>query len=173
MQLRDSNRVAILSAFAVGIHSIEGLIPSPIPWLRLGLANIITLVALALYGLYPAIMVTLVRVVLGSLFTGTFLGPAFLLSLGGGLASTLAMSFCFLTMPRLFSAVGISIIGALFHNAVQLLIAHVFFVRRVEAILLIAPIILLTGTLTGNGFVSEVLIKNLKKSPETIQNVIQ
>lgn len=175
MQSRDKYRIAILSAFALGIHGVESLIPSPIPWLRLGLANVITLVTLVLYGLYPAIMVTLVRVVLGSLFTGTFLGPAFLLSFGGGLSSTLAMGFVFLKMPRLFSAIGISIIGALFHNSAQLVIAHFFFIGRIEAILLIAPIIALIGILTGalNGFLSEILIKNLKKSGHSIQNVTQ
>lgn len=175
MQLRDKYRIALLSAFALGIHGIESFIPTPIPWLRLGFANIITLATLVLYGMYPAIMVTLIRIVLGSLFSGTFLGPAFMLSLGGGMASTLAMGIVFLTMPRLFSAVGLSIIGALFHNISQLIIAYFFFVQRIEAILLITPLIMLFGTLTGtfNGFVSEMLIKNLKKSGQTIQNVIQ
>jgi heptaprenyl diphosphate synthase len=175
MQLRDKNRIALLSAFALAIHSIESFIPTPIPWLRLGFANIITLVTLSQYGLYPAVMVTLIRVVLGSLFSGTFLGPSFLLSLGGGTASTLAMWLALASMPRVFSATGISIIGALFHNAAQLIIAYFLFVRRIEAILFIAPLIILFGTLTGaiNGFISAMLIKHLKISDQTIQNVMQ
>jgi heptaprenyl diphosphate synthase len=175
MQLRDRYRIALLSAFALGIHGIESLIPTPIPWLRPGFANIITLVTLILYGLYPAVMVTLIRVVLGSLLSGTFLGPAFLLSLGGGTTSILAMGIVFIAMPRLFSAVGLSIVGALTHNIAQLIIAYFFFVQRIEAILLITPLIMLLGTLTGtlNGFISEMLIKNLKNSGQTIQNVIQ
>ena len=103
MQLRDRNRIALLAAFALAIHSIESLVPTPIPWIRLGFANIITLVTLMLYGLYPAVMVTLIRVVLGSLFAGSFLGPGFLLSLGGGVASILSMGIIFMTFPRLFS----------------------------------------------------------------------
>jgi len=173
MQLRDRKRIALLAAFALGIHSIESLVPTPIPWLRLGFANIITLVTLILYGLYPAVMVTLIRVVLGSLFAGTFLGPGFLLSLGGGVASILSMGIIFMTFPRLFSAVGLSIIGAMTHNIGQLIIAYFFFVQRIEALLLIAPLIVLLGTLTGtfNGFVSELLVRNLQKSGQTIQNV--
>jgi heptaprenyl diphosphate synthase len=175
MQLRDKYRIALLSAFALGIHGIESLFPSPVPWLRLGFANIITLATLVLYGMYPAIMVTLIRVILGSLFSGTFLGPAFLLSLVGGIASTLAMGLVLSAVPRLFSVVGLSIIGALFHNISQLIIAYFFFVQRIEAILLITPFIILLGTLTGtlNGFISEMLINNLKISAQTIQNVSQ
>lgn len=175
MQLHDKYRIALLSACALGIHSLESLIPTPIPWLRLGFANIITTITLVLYGLYPAIMVTLIRVVLGSLLSGTFLGPAFLLSLGGGIASTLSMGVVFLILPRLFSAIGLSIIGAMFHNIAQLIIAYFFFVQRIEAIILIAPLIMIIGTLTGtmNGFISEILIKNLKNSGQTIQNVMR
>lgn len=173
MQLQDKYRIALLSAYALGLHGFETLLPSPIPWMRLGLANIITITALFLYGTRAAVMVTLIRVVLGSLFAGSFPGPGFILSLGGGLASTLAMSTIFSLAPRLFSAVGLSIFGALFHNIVQLVIAYFLFIQKIEAVLLITPLMIMLGTLTGtvNGVVSELLIKNLKNSPEKLQNV--
>jgi heptaprenyl diphosphate synthase len=95
MQLQDKYRIALLAAYAIGLHSFESLLPSPVPWLKLGLANIITLVTLLLYGMRTAIAVTLIRVILVSLFTGTFLGPAFILSLGGGIISTVTMGFIF------------------------------------------------------------------------------
>jgi heptaprenyl diphosphate synthase len=118
-------------------------------------------------------MVTLIRVMLGSLFAGTFLGPAFFLSLGGGLAGTLAMGLIYSAAPVLFSALGLSIIGALFHNIAQLSVAYFLFIQKIEPMLLITPIIILLGTLTGavNGIVSDLLIRNLKKSMEKIQNV--
>lgn len=173
MQLQDKYRIALLSAYALGLHGFETLLPSPIPWMRLGLANIITITALFLYGTRAAVMVTLIRVVLGSLFAGTFPGPGFILSLGGGLASILAMASIFSLAPRLFSAVGLSIVGALFHNIVQLVIAYFLFIQKIEAVLLITPLMILLGTLTGtvNGVVSELLIKNLKNSHEKLQNV--
>ncbi|MBI5188089.1 MAG: Gx transporter family protein [Nitrospirae bacterium] len=171
MQSHDKYRIALLSAYALALHGFEGILPTPIPWLRLGLANIITLTTLLLYGFRPAIMVTLIRVILASLFTGTFLGPAFILSLGGGVTSTLAMGLILSLMPELFGPVGLSLIGALFHNIAQLLLAYVIFIQRIEAILLISPIIILIGTLTGsvNGIISEILIKNLKNTEKHLE----
>lgn len=166
MQLQDKYRIALLSAYAVAFHAFESLLPTPIPWLRLGLANIITLVTLLLYGFRAAMVVTLIRVILASLFIGTFLGPAFILSLGGGVTSTVAMGLILSVAPRLFSTIGLSLIGALFHNIAQLVLAYFLFIQRIEAILLISPFIILIGALTGtvNGVISDLLIKNLKKT---------
>ncbi len=172
MQLQDKYRIALLSAYAIALHGFESLLPTPIPWLRLGLANIITLVALCLYGTRVAMMVTLIRVTLSSLFTGTFLGPSFMLSLGGGITSTLAMGSVMYIAPRLFSPIGLSLIGALFHNITQLLLAYILFIQRIGAILLISPFIVLLGVLTGtvNGVIADLLVKNLKKNSEKVQN---
>jgi heptaprenyl diphosphate synthase len=173
MELQDKYRIALLSAYAIGLHGFESLLPTPIPWLRLGLANIITLVTLLLYGMRPAIMVTLIRVIVVSLFTGTFLGPAFVLSLAAGIMSTLAMGSALFLSPGLFSVIGLSIIGAFFHNIIQLVLAYFLFIQRIEAILLITPFILLIGTLTGtvNGIISDILMKNLKIAANKSQNV--
>jgi len=175
MQLQDKHRVAILSAYALALHGFETLFPTPIPWLKPGFANIITLVALLLYGFRTALMVTLIRVVLASIFIGTFLGPAFILSTGGGLASVVAMGLSIKYFKNIFGTVGISLIGALFHNIAQLSLAYYFFIQRLEAVLIISPAILLIGSLTGivNGIVSDILIKKLlKKETEKIQNVV-
>ncbi len=173
MQLQDKYRIAVLSAFALALYGIESLVPTPIPWLRLGLANIVTLVALIMYGFRTAMTVTLIRVILGSLFTGTFLGPAFVLSLGGGVASTAAMGLAYLACKDIFGPVGLSLIGAFFHNSAQLALAYFLFIQRIEAMLIIGPVIILIGTLTGmaNGTVSGLLIKNLMKNDDVrIQN---
>jgi len=173
MQLQDKYRIAVLSAFALALYGVESLIPTPIPWLRLGLANIVTLVALVLYGFRTAMTVTLIRVILGSLFTGTFLGPSFILSFGGGVTSTAAMGMTFLVFRDMFGPVGLSLVGAFFHNAAQLTLAYFLFIQRMEAMFVIGPVIILIGTLTGvaNGAVSGLLIKNLlKKEGGKIQN---
>ena len=176
MQLQDKHRIAILSAYALALHGFESLLPTPIPWLKLGLANIITLVALILYGFRTALMVTLIRVVLASILIGTFLGPAFILSAGGGIASVIAMGLSIKMFKNIFGAVGISLIGALFHNIAQLALAYFLFIQRIEAMLIIAPLIVLIGSVTGilNGIISDLLIKNLlKKDSEKIQNVAE
>ncbi|MCL5236442.1 MAG: Gx transporter family protein [Nitrospirae bacterium] len=166
MESQDKYRVALLSSYALALHGFETLIPSPIPWLRLGLSNIVTLVTLYQYGMKPALMVTLIRVVLGSLFLGTFLGPAFFLSLGGGLAGAFSMGIVITLFPGLFSPLGLSLIGALFHNTAQLFIAYLFFIQRIDAIILVAPVLIAAGTLTGaiNGIAARYLVIEIQKA---------
>ncbi len=172
MQLQDKYRIALLSAYALALHGFESLIPMPIPWFRVGLANIITITAFIVLGFRAALMVTLIRVFIASIFTGSFLGPGFMLSMGGGLSSVLAMGLVYYSVPWLFGPVGLSLIGALFHNLSQLLLAYVLFVQKIEPILLITPILLLIGTITGflNGLVADLLVKGLKNSGASIQN---
>ena len=173
MQSQDNYRIALLSAYALALHGFESLIPMPIPWLKVGLANIITITTFILFGFKAAFTVSLIRVTIASLFSGTFLGPGFVLSMGGGIASTLAMGMVFTVIPGLFGPMGFSLIGALFHNLAQLVLAYLLFVQKIEPVLLIAPVLILIGTLTGfiNGLVADLLIKNLKNSGVTIQNI--
>jgi heptaprenyl diphosphate synthase len=161
----ETIHIALLSAYAVGLHSIEALIPTPIPWLRLGLANIITLTTLYLYGLRAGMTVTLVRVFIRSLLAGTFLGPAFIMSLGGGITSTLVMWTVIVVSRRILGPVGVSITGALTHNVTQLVLAYALFVRQLKAIVLISPFILAAGIITGafNGIVTNLIIKKIEE----------
>ncbi len=168
MQSQDNLRIAILAAYAIALHGFEKLIPTPLPWLRFGLANIITVTALILYGFRAGMMITLIRVTIGSFITGTFLGPAFLLSFGAGIMSTCSMALIIMLTPRLFSPIGISIIGAMFHNITQLFLAYIVFIKRIEVVIILSPVIILIGTLTGtlNGIVSGMLIDGLNKHNE-------
>lgn len=164
----ENFHIALLAAYAIGLHSVEALIPTPIPWLRFGFANIITLTTLLLYGLKAGMTVTLIRIFIVSLFTGTFLGPAFVLSLGGGVSSTLVMWMAMVLFGRFFGPIGLSLLGALAHNIAQLFLAYLFFVRRLEAIIFISPIIILLGIITGtfNGIVTGLIIKRVKETKE-------
>jgi len=164
MQSQDRVRIALLAAYAIGLHAIERLIPSPLPWLRFGLANIITLTAIILYGFRTGLMITLIRVFLGSLFLGTFLGPGFVMSLGGGTVSTIAMAGAYKTFRKAFSPFGLSLIGAFFHNLTQLTLAYLLFVRRYEVILYLSPVILFLGIITGgiNGLICSIIVKRLE-----------
>ena len=164
----ETLHIALLSAYAVGLHSIEAFIPTPVPWLRLGLANIITLTTLCLYGLRAGMTVTLTRVFVRSLIAGTFLGPAFVMSLGGGVASTLVMWALSFVFRRHLGIVSLSVFGALAHNIVQLFLAYFLFVRRIEAILIISPVILFFGTITGifNGIITNLIIKKIEGKKE-------
>lgn len=172
MPSQDNYRIALLSAYALALHGFESLIPMPIPWLRIGLSNIITLATFILFGFRSALMVTLIRVMLASVFTGSFLGPGFILSLGGGVSAIFAIGIVSYAVPGLFGTVGLSLISAFFHNLTQLFLAYVLFIRSIEPVLFITPILILIGALTGlvNGLVADLLIKGLKNSVDSIQN---
>ena len=87
---REDYVVAWLAALAIAIHIIESALPSPLPGVKPGLANVVTVAALILYGWRVAVWVSVLRVIAGSMLIGTFLSPTFVLSLSGALAALLA-----------------------------------------------------------------------------------
>ncbi len=118
--------IAVLVAFAVVIHTVEAAlpVPMPVPGVRLGLANVITLLAISLFGFRSGLLVAVLRTVLGSLLIGHFLGFGFWLSLSGGLVSSLAMAA---VMPLVHcgqaTLITASVLGAAVHNLVQIAVA--------------------------------------------------
>lgn len=152
----DAGRMAALVATACVMQVAESMIPHPVPGIRLGLANMVTLVAMAQYGFAAAMEVALLRAVLGSLVLGTFLSPGFLLSFVSAGFSTLVMWAAWTVSVRfpgkLLSIVGVSVAGAAAHNASQLVLAYLFLVRH-ESIFYFVPWMAAgaagTGWLTG------------------------
>ena len=114
---------AILIALALALSYAERFIPLqlliPLPGVKLGLANIVTLMALYLLGGKQAFAILAVRCVLGSLFGGGITGLLF--SLTGGLLSMAVMTLC--KRISIFSIYGVSVLGAAAHNVGQILAA--------------------------------------------------
>ncbi len=111
--------IAMLTAMTVVISILEGFIPLVIPDIKLGLANIIILIMLYEFKPYEAFLVDMVRVLIVALIKGTIASPIFFLSLFGMLAS-----FCIMLLFsrfKGFSIVIVSILGAVFHMAGQIL----------------------------------------------------
>ncbi|MBF0540006.1 MAG: Gx transporter family protein [Nitrospirae bacterium] len=167
MQSQDKYRIAVLAAYAIALHGVERFIPMPIPWLRFGFANIIALTTLILFGFKAAMFVTIIRIVIGSMIIGTFLGPAFIMSLTAGISATLFMGLFYTLFGRLFSPIGISLIGALFHNLAQLGTAYFLFIHNLNAMLMIAPLIILIGIFSGalNGAATALIIQKIRENP--------
>lgn len=157
--------LALLVAMATALHVVEGMlsIPLPVPGAKLGLANIITLLAIYLYGFRDGLKVSLMRVVLGSLIGGMFLSPGFLLGLSGALCSTVVMALL-LKHSKCFSMIGVSLAGAVGHNLGQLLAACLLL--QSAAIIYYLPILLLAGIPTGfiTGYLLNSLIAHDNKS---------
>ena len=151
--------LGVLTSAAIIISIIESFIPSiGIPGIKLGLANILILVTLYELGPKEAILVNVLRVYLSALLRGTILTMGFVMSLSGAIASFLAMLFFYLIVKK-FSIIGVSVIGAIFHVAAQLLVASIY--MGASIVLIYLPFIGLSAIITGIfvGIVAEIIIK--------------
>lgn len=127
MDTRKIVFLGLLVAIAGVLHAVEGWLPLPVPvpGVKLGLANIVSLAAISLFGWREALAVAVARVALGTLLGGVFLGPSFALGLGGAVASTLAMAWAHERWRPTLSLAGVSVAGAAVHNLAQLGVAAV------------------------------------------------
>jgi len=141
-------QMSFLVAVASILFSIETLVQSPIPGVRLGLANIATILSLKWWGMKEAVIVLVMRVLIGSFLTGKFLQPVFLFSLSGGLAAAVAMGLVMVYENRVFSLIGISILGALFHNLTQISVAYFLYIHQIEIFFLL-PLFIFSSLITG------------------------
>lgn len=155
--------MAMLTALALGIFILEAQIPPivPIPGIKLGLANIITLAAMILLGRKEAGAILVCRVIMGSMFAGS--AASFIYSASGALLSYIAMCILVGIIPEgqlwLTSA-----ISAIFHNVGQL-IACVFIVKTPQ-IWVYFPILAISGVITGifTGITAKYLVRALRKN---------
>ncbi len=166
-QSGDMDRItwlAFLVAVGVVFHRLEALLPLPSPWVKIGLANIATLIALVFFGFREAMMVTLHRVFLSSLLGGTFLSPTFLLSLIGGISATLAMGMVYRGGHNPFSMIGISITGAYVHTVSIVLCVYLVFARS-EGFLKLLPVFLIFALFSSlfTGMAANLAVRKFKK----------
>ena len=147
MNLHRMTRIALLTALSLILFVLEGFLPLPlpVPGAKLGLAAIVTLIALHLLPARDAALLLTLRILLASFFGG---GVApMLYSLAGGAASFAAMAL--LKKYTQLSIVGISAAGGFLHNMAQLLVAAA--VMQTTALFSYAPVLGFVGILTGIG----------------------
>lgn len=163
-RVRKLARLALLLALATVMHTVESLLPLNVLWFRFGFANIIGIVTLYLFGFKDAFLLTVGRIFLGALAAGLFGSPAFILSFAGGTTAILAMGIVHRYASRLFSEVGISVIGAVCHNLAQLTVAYLILIKS-EGLLLILPLMILASLGTGvlNGIAARFVIGHFRK----------
>lgn len=150
---------SLLISLALILSYIESLFPTsliiPIPGIRLGLANIVTMFALFYLGFVSAMTISVLRCVLAALMFGGL--SSLLFSLSGALLALITMQVLKYGYNKLFSILGISIGGAAAHNTGQILMASLM--MRNTAIFAYLPILLLAGMVMG--FVTAVVAQNL------------
>ena len=158
--------LAMFIAIAVTLHVLETLLPSPVPWLRLGLANIMTLAALYLYGGRAAWTVSLARVGVGALLLGRLFTPGFWRAAAGAIVATTAMIIVYRVAGRRLSPIGVSAIGAAGHALGQILAARLLVIQH-AAIWQIFPLFLLFTIFSGilTGWLAAGLLEQLRQHP--------
>lgn len=146
MSIRKITTLAIFTTLALIIYSVESTIPPliPVPGIKLGLANIITLVILQLYSPKDTFWVFITRVFLSTFLFGQAM--SLLYSLTGGIFCFLAMVLINRLLHQRFLYLT-SIVGALAHNMGQLLIAYLL--TAVPGVLVYTPFLLISGVVTG------------------------
>lgn len=168
--LKLSRRIALcglLTATALVLSLVEKMFPLqaavPIPGVKLGLANVVTLFALQYLGVRQTAAIVLVRVTLSSVFMGSVTG--FLFSLFGGMLALLVMRLLLPRAGRWFSLPGVSVAGAAAHNVGQICAAVL--VLGTTDVVGYLPLLLVMSIPLGlvTGAVCAAVLGHLKKLP--------
>ena len=168
--MRKLSQCGLLLALALVLSLIERLIPLqlivPIAGIKLGLANIVILFALIMLDIKQTAVIFICRIVLSSIFAGSFTG--FLFSFLGGLLSIIIMYILLKWEGKLFSFYGISIAGAAAHNIGQIIAA--IFVLNSVYIVAYLPMLLICSFPLGfiTGYTAKIVINHLKQIHLTV-----
>lgn len=168
---RDDHLVAGLTALAITIHIAESALPSPLPGIKPGLANVVTLMVLCRYGWGMAAWVSLLRVLVGSILIGTFLSPTFFLSASGALVNVAVLGILY-HVSRLLpswavSPVGLGLAGAMAHMTGQFWVAYALFIPH-PGILALFPVLLGLSAILGiiSGVLTRTVLARLNSTPD-------
>ena len=149
----------VFTTLALIFSYVETLIPIQfgIPGVKLGLANLIIVIALYRMKLSEAYLLSIVRVLLAGFIFGNYFSIIY--SLAGGLLSLTVMAL--LRKKGGFSVIGVSIAGGVFHNIGQLIIASV--IVETFSVMYYVPVLLIAGLVTGLliGIASDGMLKRL------------
>lgn len=145
-------KLSLLISIGLVLFVIESFIPLPVPFMKPGIANIVSIIALYIYGIKDALIVTIFRIVIGSLIVGMFFNPLFFVGIGSGIVAVLIMGFVKSFFKEVFSPVGISIWGAFAYNITQLAIYYFLIIKKLDIFNLVPFFVFLspvTGFITG------------------------
>ncbi len=161
MKVKKLTFMAVLLAAALTVFVAEAQLPPPvpIPGVKLGLANVVTLAAIVWLGRKEAAAVLFLRIIIGSIFAGQ--AVSFIYSAAGGLV-------CFCVMAAVFPLMGkerlwaVSVLGAVGHNVGQ--IAAAAFVMSVWQVVVYLPVLIASGIITGafTGLAAQLVIKRVR-----------
>lgn len=145
--VNNRKTVSFFAGLTFFCASLELLIPKPVPFFRLGLANAVIMLAVDVLGFKSFLLLLLLKTFGQAVLSGTLLSYVFLFSIAGTYSAGLAMYGIKKICGSHISYVGISCMGAFFSNLAQLLIAYFFVFGR--AVFIFAPLVLTLGWITA------------------------
>ncbi|MGB4984720.1 MAG: Gx transporter family protein [Erysipelotrichaceae bacterium] len=145
MKIRKLTTLTMLLSISIILNIIEPVIPIPAMGVKLGLANILSILALYMYGSKEFIMINFLRVFMSHLLRGSLFSVGFFLSSSGVLLSTLVLLLVF--PYKKFSVFGISMVSATMHSIGQL--GMVCFIYQSIYIMNYLPIMLILSMISG------------------------
>lgn len=159
----NSNRITamcgVFIALAMILSYLENLVPinAVVPGIKLGIANIVTIVALKKLGIRPAIIISAGRIILSGILFGNI--TVIIYSLAGAALSILVMAI--VSHIKLFTVTGVSICGAIAHNFGQIIVAAL--IMENANILYYMAVLAIVGGIAGAviGILAGVIIKNV------------
>ena len=161
MKYKKTAVLGVCIALAMIFSYIELQIPSfvAIPGIKLGLPNIVIIIALYKFGWKEAVIINILRVLIVSVLFGTVL--SLLYSIAGAVISLTILII--LKKLSIFSTVLVSVFGAICHNIGQIAVA--IFVLDTSELLYYLPVLLITGTVSGIliGLIGANVVKKLEK----------
>ncbi|MGF7056504.1 Gx transporter family protein [Brassicibacter mesophilus] len=167
-RLRKLVFLSLLVSLGLALSIIESMIPLPfaMPGMKLGLANMVCLITLVIFGPKEAFVVVILRSLTFALATGSISGLFY--SISGAIVSTIIMSIVYEYLYNYFSLIGVSVFGAIFHNIGQITVACIIMenIRIFSYLPVMTLVSLFTGYFVGLG--SILTTKNLKQNMSRI-----
>ena len=167
MRTRKLTTMALLSAVALTIFIVEAQIPAlvPIPGVKLGLANIVTVYAVYAMGAKEGAAILFARIFLGAIFSGNF-GTILYSAAGGALAILTTIGLKFVLRENQLWITGC--LGAIAHSVGQMIVA--VWVTGTPSLLIYLPVLIVCSVITGifTGLCAQLLVKRGKNLWKTI-----
>lgn len=162
--------MALMVSMATVLSYFERFIPVlNVPGVKLGLANVITMLALVFFSWKEALFILVARVLLTSFFAGS--AVSLLYSMSGGLVSLFGMALALRFHPKFYSVIGVSLIGAFLHNSAQAVVLALI-LGSTRVALGYYPILvgaaLLTGAITG--YIARLFLRQIQSTPIAPKN---
>lgn len=164
-----SYTVLFLAALSLVLATIDASIPKPIPFLRIGLANLPVLLALVLLSVNDYFLLVLIKSLGMSIITGTLFSYVALFSFAGSFVSALIMWILYKTFTKHISFLGLALAGALASNSIQLVLAR--YLVFGSSVRFMIPLFLFAGL--GSGLLLGIFAMQFAKQSQWLKSFME